>query len=1028
MLEIKSLGGLIFLVNGDNSTDIGSHKAQALIVYIAYENRPVNRNFLATFLWPESSQESASTSLRVALTALRKSFGDYLEITRDTVFFKPVAKWNFDLHELNTYLASGQIEKALAVYHGDFLTGFQIMDSPPFEAWQRGIQTQVNRKVVDVLQDLVDIGISTGDISAGLSHVNRLLAIDPLNEGGYQRCMLLYSLNNDIPSALAQYRICVKVLRNELGVTPSTETQSIYQKIIKGETPVDLSSKKRKIHLPVQRTNFVGRKIELFQVNKLLRDRNCRLLTLTGPGGVGKSRLASESAKLILDEFPEGVYFISFDGFINGDLIVLKIAEALGFTIDSIATPLSPENQLINFLRKKHVLLVLDGFDQLVTHGKVLSKILENAPGVKIMITSREKMDLMGEWIFTLPGLPVPEREDHASLFVNDSIRLFVSRVDQLTPGFHPSSEEYLYIADICSYIEGNPLGIELAASWSEVLTIEEIKKEILEDVDFLAAGIQDLPRGHQSLRAVFNSSWDLLSEKQQETLSCLSVFQDAFNRQAAQFVAQADIMQLSELVNKSLVVAGDQGRFSLHSLIRQFAQEKLSKKVDKQLEVENRYSHYYEDLLNRCKDDLMESDMLLARREIRQELTHVLAAMHWICLHGESASVLETLQVLLGFFAVHVWFEGVNFFAGLAKARKHYLERINLDPKFDPIVLACCVHQAFLLSNLGQIDESEAISRTCCKALGDLGLKAELSECWHNLGVNASFRGEYEASQSLLEDAIYLGKESDHILWPSYLLWLGHVYFLMGAYEDGMLTLNKCHAIFMKKGTYWGAAFALSKMGLASDGLGEHERAIRYHQSALDVFERVENYAGKGYCLSRMSISACHLGDYEQSKIYAEKGFQIFEVIDHHWGLSSALSCLGFAHYGLGNSQQACQAFCEALAISNRDQMAPLSLYALAGLALIMMERGQSAQAHSLLVYVKHHPKMAKAYFDHAFCVWQGKDLGQIDFEEFTVKMAQEKPSLEGIVEEILSMVCIKNKDFPELSTACDDGSDCHE
>ena len=1006
MLEIKTLGGLILLVNGEIAADIGSHKAEALLVYIAFENRPVNRNFLATLLWPECSQESASTSLRVALTALRKSFGDYLEITRDTVWFKPEANWWFDLHELNAYLASGKIEKALAVYHGDFLTGFQIMDSLPFEAWQTGIQTQVNRKVVDALQDSVDIAISTGDVGTGLAHVNKLIEIDPLNEGGYQRCMLLHSLNNDTPSALAQFGKCANVLRNELGVRPSEETQSIYNKIIKGETSIDFRSTKQKIYLPVLQTNFVGRKTELFQISKLLRDRNCHLLTLTGPGGVGKSRLAVECAKLIVDEFSEGVTFISFDGCFHGDLILTKIAKALGFDIDSIATPLSPERQLIDFLRNKRVLLILDGFDQLIPHGKVLSRILENAPGVKIIVTSREKIDLMGEWLFTLSGLPVPERDDHTSLYLNDSIQLFVSRVDQLTPGFHPSTEEYRHMADICSDIEGNPLGIELAASWSEVMTIEEIKKEILQNVDFLAVDIQDLPRGHQSLRAVFNNSWELLSTKQQEMLSRLSVFQDAFDRQAAQFVARADIMQLSELVNKSLVVARDQGRFSLHSLIRQFSQEKLSMRVDQKLEVENRYSHYYEDLLIQRKDDLMESDMLGARRDIRQELTHVLAAMHWTCLHGESDSVLESLEVLLGFFAVHGWFEGVNFFASLAEARKGHLEKIETDPKFDPTVLACCVHQAFLLSNLGQIEESEAISRTCCKALGDLGLKAELSECLHNLGVNASFRGEYEVSQSLLEEAIYMGNESDHILWPTYLLWLGHVYFLMGAYEDGMLTLNKCHAIFMEKGTYWGAAFALSKMGLASDGLGEHKQAIRFHQSALDVFEKVENQAGKGYCLSRMSISACHLGDYEQSKIYAEKGIQIFEAIDHHWGLSSALSCLGFAYYGLGNLQNACQAFCEALGISDRDQMAPLSLYALTGLALIMMDRGQSAKALSLLAYVKHHPKMAKAYFDHALCVLGNMDLSIFDSAKFS--RALNEKTLEEIVDDIRCAMCL--------------------
>jgi tetratricopeptide (TPR) repeat protein len=253
---------------------------------------------------------------------------------------------------------------------------------------------------------------------------------------------------------------------------------------------------------------------------------------------------------------------------------------------------------------------------------------------------------------------------------------------------------------------------------------------------------------------------------------------------------------------------------------------------------------------------------------------------------------------------------------------------------------------------------------------LQEYDLKPELSECLHNLGVNASFRGQHEKACAYLEEAINIGRECEHIFWPTYLLWLGHVYFLLGEYERGLLSLQKCREIFLQTGNLWGMAFAISKMGLAADGLGEHEKALSYHQEAFSVFEKTENQTGKGYSLSRMSMSAYFMGNFNQALRLGEESLQLFEEIDHRWGKASSLSRIGFAHLGLGKIELARDVFIQALQLSQQEKMAPLSLYAMAGMACVRLQTGKMDPGLNLLGFVSNHPKMPKAFLDQALCL----------------------------------------------------------
>lgn len=1004
MLEIRTLGDLSLRVNGEVLKDMGSRKAEALLVYLAVEGRKQNRNVLATLFWPESNQEHALTSLRVVLSILRKNLGAYLEISRETVGIKPDNKTYLDLSDLEGKLAKGQTNAALEIYQGDFLQGFHVHDSAEFEDWLRGEQERVRRSVASALHLSVSDAISSGDYPKGRSYVQRLLQIDPLDERAHQQFMLLLALDDRRSAALAQYQKCRAILQEELGVKPSEETQELFEKISQGETLTNLKPAIADNNLPTPQTSFIGRETELIEIRNRIHDPDCRLLTLVGPGGSGKTRLALKAATNALRSFTDGIYYVPLESINSADYLVPAIANALKFDIDTLVSQLDPKIQLFDYLRNRSILLFMDGFEHLVDEAGLLSEMLDYAPKVKVIVTSRQRLNLRGEWTLFVEGLPVPQDPKDATLDISDAVRLFNQRAQQAKSDFQLTGVDYEHANHICQLVEGMPLGIELAATWTPVLSPQEITEEVEKSLDFLATETRDIPEKHRSLRAVFDSSWSLLTEEQQETVSKLSIFKGGFDRKAALEIVKASLPQLSTLLDKSLLRRDGSGYFTMHALLQQFAAERLRQIPQVQQDVRNRLCRYYVSRLTEREWDFMGPRLLQARDEIRPELENVRAAVDWACLHWEPRPIRKLLVTLLCFYIVHGWHEGIFTFRDIARQRKEYLLSNGIfDLSKDPIILSARIHQAFFLTNLGQIDESEAISRDCLKGLKELGLKAELSECLHNLGVNASFRGEYESAGDYLEEAILIGRECEHIVWPTYLLWLGHTYFLLGEYEQGLLSLRKCYEIFDQQGTLWGKAFALGKMGLAADGLGEHSQSMRYHREALEIFEGLGNQAGKGYSLSRMSMSAYFLEEYPQAVKFGEEGYQIFQEIAHRWGICTSLSRLGFAYVGLGDTGRAMEYFKKALQLSKKNRMVPLSMYALAGIACTLVRMGEEQRALSLFRYVQQHPQTPLPYLQKAGRWFDEVDQASLRDDSPVVSLEGEEEDIDSVIDQML-------------------------
>jgi len=561
--------------------DFPTRKVEALLVYLAYTGRPHPREQLAELLWDDRPQAQSLTNLRATLSRLNEQLAPFLLSSRKTVAIRPQAQVWVDAVELRTalqasrfplsYSAARRLERVLTLYRGDFLAGFYISESQGFEEWLRAERELLRVGVMEALSHLAAFHLERASFDAGVVHAARLLSLDPLREEAHRQMMTLLASKGQRSAALSQYDTCCRILADELGVEPEAATTALYTQIQSGAFVPPSTSAKPPHNLPAQPTRFIGRETELSRIESYLDDPDCRLLTLIGPGGVGKTRLAYQAAAGKALDFAAGVWTVPLSGVASPEYVMPTIAERLQVHFYSDA---DQKAQVLDYLREKHLLLLLDNCEHVIEGMEVLAEILSGAPAVKILATSRERLNVQGEWLFPVDGLPFPQSEREAGAEAYSAVQLFVQSARRSRPNFQ--LDDVAAVARICKLVEGLPLAVELAASWAHHMPCDSIAAHIQHDLDFLSTNLRDVPERHRSTRVLFEHSWHLLSEAEQAVLSKLSVFRGSFDADAAARIAGASLHMVSALAEKSLVRASPTGRYDLHELLRQFAQEKL--------------------------------------------------------------------------------------------------------------------------------------------------------------------------------------------------------------------------------------------------------------------------------------------------------------------------------------------------------------------------------------------------------------------------------------------------------------------
>lgn len=513
----------------------------------------------------------------------------------------------------------------------------------------------------------------------------------------------------------------------------------------------------QRAQLPLYFTPFIGRTQEQEDLNILLQDPQCRLVTVFGPGGCGKTRLAVEATRQCT-AFHDGVAFVSLASIANASAVALSIGDALGLTfVPSQSHDLL--DQLIMHLRDLHILLVLDNFEHLLDKQgstiRLLQRLLIEAPQLSLLVTSRVRLRLSGEWVLKIDGLTVPAPDARLDTDSYTSLDLFVAHAKRIQHQFQLNTENEQAVASICRLVNGLPLGIELAAAWIRLLTPQDIVHELLHNLDTQHITASMLPARHHSLHAVINHSWQLLADDERAVLHQLAVFQGGFSREAAGIVAGADLRMLASIADKSLLGRAPDGSYHLHEIVRQYAVAHLMTNPSEYAATRTRHADYYMDWLAQRERPLLSGQQRQVEAEIVSEIDNVRAAWQWAVDQHMVNAIQRVGATLHWFYEFRGWYaEAVRMF-GHAVQTLAELPAAQMRPEYQIAYEQLLGYYSYALSCTGMIVQGLAAahqSRVILEARGDCGA---LTHSYTFQGKLAFQSGEYALAQNALEHTL---------------------------------------------------------------------------------------------------------------------------------------------------------------------------------------------------------------------------------------------------------------------------------
>lgn len=970
MLALRYLGQADVRLDGA-SVEFATRKAKALFIYLScHPTQVFTRQHLAALLWGDSSTELASRSLRQAILNLRKTLPeDSLIINRDSISF------NSD-HHFSLDLIRFEHDAEVSAYSGIFLQGFDLPDAPLWEEWLLTKRESMQVRALTLFESSGMRAAARGNYGEAIEQYQRALTIDPWREADHQALMRLHALNGDHAAALAQYEKCKQTLAQFLKVMPSTETQTLYQRILDSQTAPHRD-------LPLQPTPFIGREDELALITERLNDPACRLLTLVGQGGVGKTRLAIQAAERARF-FLNGACFVPLAAVPSPSLIWQAIGSALGFNFYGRE---DAKTQLLNYLREKDFLLILDNCEHLLEGAEVIAEILQHAARLKILATSRQRLNLKWEWLFDVGGLayPLQTRFLIESGFVESysAVQLFFDTAHRVAPQIDLAINE---VVRLCRVLDGLPLGIELAAALTRSFSCAEIAARVEGDLDFLATSLRDAPERHRSLRIVFDESYRLLRAEEQKAFARLSLFRGGFTAEAASAVALVARPLLELLVERSLLRQRG-GRFDLHDLWRQYGEEKLTADAAEAASTRIRFVDYFASFLNRQQPLLKSESHSSALNVISVEMDNVRAMWREAVAAKNFVALERSLESLFIVAYIRAFIkDGIELFESALSIAPHILRGKLLTRLGELLIWSGemvraneCLQEGLAIARESgdrhEIAWGLAVFSDALFDMGDLAQARQVGEeslaLWRALedrwsvalvlnmvGYVASAMGDYVQSSAWLGESLRLSRELGH--WQNEgdaLFGLGVVADSLGDYAEAVRCYLRALTIKRESNEWWSVGLCLNFLGYTAALQGRYLPARDYLIESLTIHREHGLRSGEAWSLDNLGVVAAALGDYAEAEQLFQQGFHLRQDVSDIFGAALSLNHLGENACARGDYAQAKDCYGRGLQMTLMINALPITLQMIAGVAAVFLNTDQPQRALSLIALVINHP-----------------------------------------------------------------------
>ncbi len=948
-------------------------------------------------------EANALMNLRKVLNRL-KPLSAYLVTSRETLAFNRNASHWLDVAEFERATAVTnnipRLQQAMSLYQGDFLDGFDLPDTPLFDEWVLAQRARLRETALSVLHTLVTHFARQPVYETAITYVRQLLTIEPWHEEAHRELMRLLASSGQRSVALAQYETCRRLLQEELAVEPSTETRALYMQLVNGESltphptvsppPFPLTPQH---NIPQSLTSFIGRDKEIAHLQKQVLTPANRLITLTGPGGTGKTRLSLEAAGTLLDAFADGIWLVELAPLADPAFVVNAVATIFELREEG-GRPLT--TVLADYLQAKQLLLILDNCEHLIEScARLAESWLETCPKLTILTSSREGLGVPGEVVVRVPPLAVPDTSQVLSLErlqEVEAVQLFAERARTAMPEFALTAQNSTAVTQVCQHLDGIPLALELAAARVKVLKVEQIAQRLDDRFRLLTGGSRTtLPR-QQTLRATIDWSYDLLTEQEQHLLQRLSVFAGGWKLEAAEavcadtsssgrlsvpkgcsvtepggtvgpvlskvearpataagIISEYEILDLlTQLVNKSLVLAerapGRETRYRLLETIRQYAQEKLQQTGNNE-SFRHRHLAYFLQLAETAEPELHRADQILWLDRLEAENDNLRTALAW-SLENPNADLepgLRLATALVEFWVLHSHFREGSRWLDVA------LEKRN--SAAPPIGARLLLKAGWLWTKLSVwVREPTVLLQESLALYRQLDDRRGAAWCLYCLALHARMEGDVVVATSLLSESLTLaGQFDDKLLLTGLYFEQAFLAMLEGDYVQATELATKGLTLVQETGDRQMKFYLLALRNGSAQRQRDYAGAMAFLHEAQALARELKNRLSEGGILIELGEVARHQRAYEQALVFYHQSLALYREVGSIEGIVVVLINLGLVTLGQGDRPRATSLFRESLVLSQESKVKRLNWWNIGGLARVALAEGQTRRAVQL-------------------------------------------------------------------------------